>query len=102
MNCYAQSPADHREPKPLITPVSHIVDKDQKWNDMIPKYLPENVEIAHKTGSITGVHHDAAIVYLPNGKSYVLVLLSKNLKDFDQGTDQLAKISKSIYDYIKN
>jgi beta-lactamase class A len=76
--------------------------KDQKWNDMIPKYLPENVEIAHKTGSITGVHHDAAIVYLPNGKSYVLVLLSKNLKDFDQGTDQLAKISKSIYDYIKN
>ena len=53
---------------------------DQKFNDMIPKYLPTNVDIAHKTGSITGVHHDAAIVYLPNGRSYVLVLLSKNLK----------------------
>ena len=75
--------------------------KDQKWNDMIPKYLPENIEVAHKTGSITGVHHDAAIVYLPNGKSYVLVLLSKNLKDFDKGTDQLAKISKSVYDFMK-
>ena len=72
--------------------------KDQQWNDMIPKYLPDNVEVAHKTGSITGVHHDAAIVYLPNGKTYVLVLLSKNLKDFDKGTDKLANISKTIFD----
>ena len=76
--------------------------KDQKWNDMIPKYLPKDIEIAHKTGSITGVHHDAAIVYAPNGKSYVLVLLSKNLKDFDKGTDQLAQISKSVYDFMSN
>jgi beta-lactamase class A len=75
--------------------------KDQKWNDVIPKFLPKNVEVAHKTGSITGVHHDAAIVYVPNGKSYVLVLLSKNLKDFDKGTDQLAQISKSVYNFMK-
>jgi len=74
--------------------------KDQKWNDMIPKYLPETVEVAHKTGSITGVHHDAAIVYLPDGRQYVLVLLSKNLKDFDKGTDQLAQISKTIYEFF--
>lgn len=73
---------------------------DQKFNDIIPKYLPSNIDVAHKTGSITGVHHDAAIVYLPNGRSYVLVLLSKNLKDFDKGTDQLALISKTIYDYV--
>ena len=75
--------------------------KDQKWNDMIPKYFPKGVEVAHKTGSITGVHHDAAIVYHPNGKKYVLVLLSKNLKDFDKGTDQLAQISKSVFEYMK-
>lgn len=74
--------------------------KDQKWNDMIPKYLPDTVKVAHKTGSITGVHHDAAIVYPPNGKDYVLVLLSKNLKDFDKGTDKLAKISESIYNFM--
>jgi beta-lactamase class A len=74
--------------------------KNQEWNDMIPKYLPKGIEVAHKTGSITGVHHDAAIVYLPNGKSYVLVFLSKNLKDWDLGTDQLAKLSKTIFDYM--
>lgn len=75
--------------------------KKQQWNDMIPKYLPETIEVAHKTGSITGVHHDAAIVYLPDGRTYILVLLSKNLTDFDKGTDQLAKISKTIYDHFQ-
>ncbi|MEO9077359.1 MAG: serine hydrolase, partial [Gelidibacter sp.] len=74
--------------------------KDQEHNDIIPLYLPKAVKVAHKTGNITGVHHDSGIVYLPNGRAYVLVLLSKNLKDFDKGTDQLAKISKTIYDYV--
>jgi beta-lactamase class A len=74
--------------------------KKQHWNDMIPKYLPETIEVAHKTGSITGVHHDAAIVYLPDGRIYILVLLSKNLTDFDKGTDQLANISKTIFDHL--
>lgn len=76
--------------------------KDQQHKDLIPVYLPKDVIVAHKTGSITGVHHDASIVYLPDGRAYVLVLLSKNLKDFDQGTDQLAKISKTIYDYFNS
>lgn len=74
--------------------------KAQKFKDMIPFYLPKEVVVAHKTGSITGVHHDASVVYLQDGSSYVLVLLSKNLKDFNKGTDKLAKISKFIYDYM--
>lgn len=74
--------------------------KDQQFNEIIPYHLPKNVVVAHKTGSITGVHHDAGIVYLPDGKNYVLVLLSKNLEDFDKGTQQLAKISKTIYEYM--
>lgn len=76
--------------------------KEQQHNDVIPFYLPTEVTVAHKTGSITGVHHDAGIVYLPDGRAYVLVLLSKNLKDFDKGTEQLAKISKTIYDYVSS
>lgn len=74
--------------------------KDQQFNEIIPFYLPKDVSVAHKTGSITGVHHDAGIVYLPDGRSYVLVLLSKNLEDFDLGTKQLAGISKRIYDHM--
>jgi beta-lactamase class A len=74
--------------------------KDQQFNEIIPFYLPKDVSVAHKTGSITGVHHDAGIIYLPDGRSYVLVLLSKNLKDFDEGTEQLAGISKIVYEYL--
>jgi beta-lactamase class A len=46
------------------------------------------------------LHHDAGIIYLPNGETYVLILLSKNLKDFDQGTLTLAKISKLFYEHV--
>lgn len=74
--------------------------KDQKFNNMIPKYLPKNVQIAHKTGSITGVHHDSGIIFLPDGRAYVLIILSKNLKDFDKATDEMAEISKGIYDFM--
>ncbi|MBB6326638.1 beta-lactamase class A [Algoriphagus iocasae] len=74
--------------------------KDQQFNEIIPAQLPNDVSVAHKTGSITGVHHDAGIVYLPDGNAYVLVLLSKNLKDFDKGTAQLAGISKTVYDHF--
>ncbi len=74
--------------------------KEQQFNDVIPLYLPKSVSVAHKTGFITGVHHDAAIVYLPDGREYVLVLLSKNLKDFEESTKRLAGISKTVYNYM--
>ena len=77
----------------------HIL-KAQHFNDMIPKYYPENVAVAHKTGSITGVHHDSGIIYLPDGRSFVLVILSKNLQDFDKATDAMAKISKETLDFM--
>ena len=53
----------------------------QKHNSRIPAKLPQDVKVAHKTGSITGVGHDSGIVFLSDGRKYVLVLLSKNLKD---------------------
>lgn len=74
--------------------------QDQKFDDIIPKHLPSDVIVAHKTGSITGVHHDSGIVFLPDGRKYVLVLLSKNLKDFDAGTRAMADVSKLVYEYV--
>jgi beta-lactamase class A len=74
--------------------------KGQNFNDMIPKYFPDNVIVAHKTGSITGVHHDSGIVYLADGRSFVLVILSKNLTDFKKETDAMAKISRETLDYM--
>ncbi len=75
---------------------------DQKFNDKIPKYLPGDVKVAHKTGSISKVEHDSGIVFLPDGKQYVLVILSKELEDATKGKETIARVSKQIYDYMKN
>ena len=75
---------------------------DQHFNDLIPKYLPKEVKIAHKTGSISGVQHDAAILELPEGKQYVLVILSKNLSDEEAGKACIAGISQLIYNHVKS
>jgi len=71
--------------------------KDQKYDDIIPKYLPKNIEVANKTGMITGVHHDSGIVFLKDGRKYVIVLLSKNMSDMESGTEMMARISELIY-----
>ncbi len=73
---------------------------DQKYNDMIPGLLPGELQVAHKTGEITGVRHDSGLVILPDGRQYVLVLLSKNLKNPDQSVGKMAQVSKMVYDYV--
>ncbi len=75
---------------------------DQVFNDKIPAQLPKDVKVAHKTGWITGINHDAGIVYLQGGKKYVLVLLSKELEDDKAGVRAMANVSKMIYDYFRN
>ncbi|SRR5690554_3161653 len=74
---------------------------DQEFNSLIPAQLPRNVQVAHKTGSITGVHHDSGIVFLPNGERYVLVLLSKNVQNMDRANESMSAISRVIYDYVQ-
>ena len=73
---------------------------DQHFRDMIPARLPENVKVAHKTGSITGVRHDSGIVYLPDGRSYVLVILSKEVPERENANRTGAKISRLVYDFM--
>lgn len=70
---------------------------DQRHNEIIPANLPESVIVAHKTGSITGVHHDSGIVILPDGRQYVLVILSKDLEDEDAAIAAMARVSRMVY-----
>ncbi|HSJ10905.1 MAG TPA: serine hydrolase [Longimicrobiales bacterium] len=53
----------------------------QEFNDMIPAGLPPGTRVAHKTGWITGIQHDGAIV-MPDGEQpYVLVVLTRGAAD---------------------
>ena len=70
---------------------------EQKFNDGIPSGLPKEVKVAHKTGSITKINHDAAIVYPPNRKPYVLVVLTRGIEDEKRATKLIADISRAIY-----
>ncbi|MGC4034563.1 MAG: serine hydrolase [Chitinophagaceae bacterium] len=74
---------------------------DQKFNDIIPAKLPPDVKVAHKTGWIKGLHHDSGIVFLPGGRKYILVLLSKNLEDETASVSAMASVSEMIYNYVK-
>jgi beta-lactamase class A len=73
---------------------------DQKFNDVIPAKLPKNVVVAHKTGSITGVHHDSGIVYLPDGRKYIVVLLSKKLVNDKAAIEAMSSVSEMLYQYL--
>lgn len=73
---------------------------DQKHKNVIPAKLPANVKVAHKTGWITGVRHDSGIVFLPDGRKYVLVLLSKGLEDDKAATNAMANASEMVYQFM--
>jgi beta-lactamase class A len=73
---------------------------NQQFNEIIPARLPSTVKVAHKTGNISHVQHDSGIVFLPDGRKYVLVLLSKNLQKEDLAIKAMAEVSEMIYKYV--
>jgi beta-lactamase class A len=74
---------------------------DQHYRDIIPARLPADVKVAHKTGFITALHHDAGIVFMPDGTKYTLVLLSKKLEDEKAGVEAMARVSELVFHYME-
>ena len=70
----------------------------QEFNDEIPAGLPPGTRVAHKTGWITGVTHDGAIVYPPGRKPYVLVVLTKGIRERPVAQKLIADISRLVWD----
>ena len=67
----------------------------QKFNEGVPAGLPPGTRVAHKTGEITKIHHDAAIVLAP--KPFVLVLLVRGLADTKESAALMADITRLLY-----
>ena len=72
----------------------------QEFNDEIPAGLPPGTRVAHKTGSITAVLHDAAIVYPRTGSPYVLVVLTRNIPDERVARTLIADLSRIVYEHV--
>jgi beta-lactamase class A len=69
--------------------------KRQKFNDGIPAGLPSGIAVAHKTGNITRIHHDAGIVFAK--RPYALVVLVRGVQDAKQSAALVASISRTVY-----
>lgn len=72
--------------------------KRQQLNDRIPKYLPPYVQVAHKTGELDGVKHDAGIVFTPQG-DYLFVVLTDTTNP-SSAAETTAILSQKVYDYF--
>jgi beta-lactamase class A len=95
---------EHLAKKDFLTQQSHdnIIDilLIQKLNQKISAKLPQEIKVANKTGFINNVEHDSGIIFLPDGRKYILIMLSRNLSSNEAGIETLAEISKMIYEEI--
>jgi beta-lactamase class A len=72
---------------------------DQQHRSGIPAGLPKAARVAHKTGNISTVRHDAGIVFLEGREPYVLVILTQFSADKARGT-AVADVSRDIYNTL--
>ncbi len=72
--------------------------KAQEFNEKIPAGLPPGTPVAHKTGDITAIHHDAAIVFPPGEKGYILVVLTGAIQDEKKANRVIAEVSRAVWE----
>ncbi|MFZ2489897.1 MAG: serine hydrolase [Thermoanaerobaculia bacterium] len=71
----------------------------QEHNDGIPSGLPKGTKVAHKTGSITAISHDAALVIPADRTSYVLVVLTRGFRKGDDADAVIRAISSAVWSW---
>jgi len=115
---FAEDPRDHATPHAMSELLVKIfrseaasekscrdmleILKLQQFNDRIPRYLPDSVVVAHKTGEIGFTINDAGIIY--EGKSHIVITifaLKANVNVSDEETkNRMAEIARVIYDFF--
>lgn len=76
------------------------------FKDWMPKSIPENVVVAHKTGtfdlekSIYSVHSDCGIVYYPNRPYLICIMV--NSDDLDVSLKHITYLSELVFNYIND
>lgn len=71
----------------------------QEFREKIPAGLPPGTRVAHKTGEITAVSHDAAIVYPPRRAPYVLVVLTRGVQHGAISARLISEISRTVWQH---
>lgn len=79
----------------IVDYLSHV-----KNNRLIAAGLGEGALFMHKTGDIGTMLGDAGIVFAPNGKKYIVVILANRPYNSPLGKDFIVKASSLIYKSI--
>lgn len=74
--------------------------EQQTFRAKIPAGIPEGIRVANKTGSITRVDHDAAIVFPEERKPYVLVVLTRGIENREDAERLIVELSNVIYQSV--
>jgi beta-lactamase class A len=91
-----QAMAEGRAVDPDSSKQMMTILEQQKSNEGIPGGLPAGIPVAHKTGDITKIHHDAAIVFAK--RPYILVILVRGIAEIKESSLLMADISESFYE----
>ena len=73
----------------------------QEFKKGIPARLPREVRVAHKTGDISTVAHDAGVVYAPGRKPYVIAILTEWSPDVGNRSSTIASLSHAVYEQLR-
>ena len=69
-------------------------------NRLIQAGLGDGTVFMHKTGDIGKMLGDAGIVFTPNGKKYIIVILANRPHNSVLGKEFIVKTSETVYNYM--
>ncbi|WP_206427354.1 serine hydrolase [Clostridium rectalis] len=75
--------------------------KKQQCNNKLPVNISNKLQLAHKTGDLPGVEHDAGILFYKN-QAFIIVVLTKDLENNTHGVQFNNKIGRLLSDSILN
>lgn len=73
----------------------------QEFRSGIPAKLPSGTKVAHKTGEISTVAHDAGLVFPANRKPYGIAILTEWKPEASGRHETVAKISQAVFEYLQ-
>ena len=68
----------------------------QEDREKIPAGLPPGTQVANKTGEITGVRSDVAIVEPFGDVPYILTVMTKELRDYSAGVAVIRRVARDV------
>ena len=93
--------AEERAYSPELSREMLDILHQQEFKKGIPARLPRDVRVAHKTGDISTVAHDAGVVYAPDRSPYVIAILTEWSADAGSRSPTIAAISHAVYDALR-